>query len=89
MKYVRDDSCDCRVYKINLKRVEYLDSSALGMLLILKEHAELNRRHVVLCSPSEPAKKMFNLVGFDRLFDSCENSCDKGCVYSDAIQYDL
>ena len=89
MRYVRDESNSCRVYKINLKDVEYLDSSALGMLLILKEHAELKRSHVVLCSPSEPAKQMFDMVGFDRLFESCTQNCAKGCVYSGAIQYPL
>jgi anti-anti-sigma factor len=40
-------------YIINLRQTEYMDSSALGMLLLLREHAGGDRAHIKImhCQP--------------------------------------
>ncbi len=73
MRYIRDEPESCNLYRVDLRDVDYLDSSALGMLLILKEHAERNHSNVVLCCPSTPAKKLLDFAGFDLLFDCCDH----------------
>ncbi|WP_415885485.1 STAS domain-containing protein [Neptuniibacter sp. QD37_6] len=53
---------------INLSSTRYIDSSALGMLLLAKEHAEGINGKVTLVRPSETAFKILKLANFDQLF---------------------
>lgn len=54
-------------YVIDLSTAEYLDSSALGMLLLLREHAgEGTAIRVVGCN--DEIRKIFTISNFDRLF---------------------
>ncbi|WP_415882055.1 STAS domain-containing protein [Neptuniibacter sp. QD72_48] len=53
---------------INLSSTKYIDSSALGMLLIAKEHAENINGVVTLVRPSETALRILKLANFDQLF---------------------
>ncbi len=55
-------------YKVDLSQTEYIDSSALGMLLILKEHAEGTGSKVVLFRPSEAIDKVLKMANFGHLF---------------------
>ena len=54
---------------IDLAGVEYLDSSALGMLLMLRERAggESAEINIINCSPH--TKKIFETAHFERLFN--------------------
>ena len=45
-------------FVVDLSQTEYIDSSALGMLLLLKEHAELNNGHVELHQASPEIRKI-------------------------------
>ncbi|MDA9003922.1 STAS domain-containing protein [bacterium] len=54
-------------YIVNLQSVEYMDSSALGMILLLKKHAETNSGQVVLTSPNERVLKILNIASFEQL----------------------
>ncbi len=55
-------------YDVDLSQTEYIDSSALGMLLILKEHAEQNSSKVVLSNPPEAISKVLTMANFSQLF---------------------
>ena len=55
-------------YQIDLSRTEYMDSSALGMLLMIKEYAEVNKGTVTLCRPLPGIQKLFEMANFYTLF---------------------
>lgn len=70
-KEFRDAYRDCAPdmkYRVRLKDVEYLDSAALGMLLLLRQHAGDAKDSVVLCEPSEAVRKILTVANFDRIF---------------------
>lgn len=52
-------------YRVNLSSTDYLDSSALGMLLLLKKHADSN---VVIEKPNEEVKRVLTIANFDKVF---------------------
>lgn len=55
-------------YVIDLSGTDYLDSSALGMLLLLREHAggELSRIEITQASPE--VRKILDVANFGKLF---------------------
>jgi len=53
-------------YHVDLSATEYLDSSALGMLLLLKKHADTN---VVIKRPNEEIKRVLTIANFDKVFN--------------------
>lgn len=54
--------------EINFTAVDYLDSSALGMLLLLREKAESRTKSVVLCGLQGTAKQVLDIANFGKLF---------------------
>lgn len=56
-------------YVIDMKGVEYIDSSALGMLLLVREHVQscAGKLSIVGCSPD--ITKILKIANFDKLFD--------------------
>jgi HptB-dependent secretion and biofilm anti anti-sigma factor len=54
--------------EVNLAGVEYLDSSALGMLLMLRERAEAAGKSVKLCKPSASVAQILEIANFSKLF---------------------
>lgn len=55
-------------FKVDLSEAYHMDSSALGMLLLLKEHAEKLAGKVILERPSETVLKVLKIANFDKLF---------------------
>ena len=56
-------------FKVDLRNSTYMDSAALGMLLLLRDYAADGRGKVtILCCDSQP-KKVLEVVSFDTLFD--------------------
>jgi HptB-dependent secretion and biofilm anti anti-sigma factor len=55
-------------YEVDLKGTEYLDSSALGMLLLLKEYAESHDSRVKIMNISSDIREILNIASFDKLF---------------------
>ena len=55
-------------YVIDLSGTEYLDSSALGMLLLLKEHAESESSRVKIVKANNEIREILNIASFDKLF---------------------
>ena len=55
-------------YHVDLRDVDYMDSSALGMLLLLREHAKRRGGEVIIECPSEPIDKILKVANFEQLF---------------------
>jgi len=56
-------------YIVDLKETAYLDSSALGMLLLLRDHAGGDRSDVRVVNGNSDVKKILAISNFDKLFD--------------------
>ena len=54
--------------EVNLSGVEYLDSSALGMLLMLRERAMSAGKSLKLCNPSVGVTQILEIANFSKLF---------------------
>jgi len=54
-------------FVVDLSETEYIDSSALGMLLLLREHAGAEGVKIRNCSPE--VRQALATLNFDRLFD--------------------
>lgn len=55
-------------YVVDLKETIYLDSSALGMLLLLRDHAGGERADVTLASCNSDVVKILAISNFSKLF---------------------
>lgn len=56
-------------YCIDLANTTYLDSSALGMLLLLRDHAGGEQASISIRNCSEEVMNIFTISNFDQLFD--------------------
>jgi anti-anti-sigma factor len=54
---------------IDLKNVDYVDSAALGMLLLLKQQADKRTVPVTLLDCAPMVKEIFDVANFDQIFD--------------------
>lgn len=54
-------------FVLDLSLTSYMDSSALGMILLLKDHAESLSGSVVIRKPSETVNKILEIAQFHRL----------------------
>ena len=55
-------------YYVNLSNASYMDSSALGMLLLLREHAKCRGGVVFIECPSEQVDSILKVANFEQLF---------------------
>ena len=67
-KAYKDVTLSSGEYVVDLSSTEYLDSSALGMLLLLKEHADAQACKVRLTSFSDEIKEILTIASFDKIF---------------------
>ncbi|RON65688.1 STAS domain-containing protein [Pseudomonas fluorescens] len=56
-------------YELDLKETTYLDSSALGMLLLLRDHAGGDDSQIRVVNPNSDVRKILAISNFDKLFD--------------------
>lgn len=56
-----------RQFVVDLKHAEYLDSSAMGMLLQLREHGAKDRATAVVNS-SAGVREILRIANFDKIF---------------------
>ena len=56
------------VIDINLAEVDYMDSSALGMLLMLRDRAQAVNKNVTLSKPSKTVTQILDIANFSKLF---------------------
>ena len=54
--------------EVNLAGVEYLDSSALGMLLMLRERSAAAGKSLKLCKPTPGVAQILEIANFAKLF---------------------
>lgn len=53
---------------LNMQAVDYLDSSALGMLLLLNEKATAANIKVMISSPQQSVRQILEIANFNKLF---------------------
>lgn len=58
-----------KLYQVNMKEVKYMDSSALGMLLLLREEANANGGKVSIIECNPDIYNILEVANFDKLFD--------------------
>lgn len=55
--------------EVELSRVNYLDSSALGMLMLLNERAKAANKSVTLLNASSVVSQVLEVANFNKLFN--------------------
>lgn len=55
-------------YVVDMHRVEYMDSSALGMLLMLREHAGGDSADIRIENCAQDVKAILKIASFEKLF---------------------
>lgn len=61
-------SQDPKGYVVDMKETTYLDSSALGMLLLLRDHAGGDNSHIEIVNCNPDVKKILTISNFEQLF---------------------
>jgi len=56
-------------FVVDLSETEYMDSSAMGMLLQLRDHSAKDRGDVSLVNANESVREILKIANFDKLFD--------------------
>lgn len=54
---------------IDLKAVDFIDSSGLGVLAALHTQMRLANGKLYLCSPNDQARNLFDISDMDRIFE--------------------
>lgn len=54
-------------FVIDMQNTSYMDSSALGMILLLKEHAEKMSGKVTIYKPSDSVNQILEIAQFHKL----------------------
>ena len=54
--------------EIEMSKLDYLDSSALGMLMLLNERAKSVNKSITLVNPSGVVSQVLEVANFNRLF---------------------
>jgi len=60
---------DIKEFEVDLGGVDYLDSSALGMLLLLKERATTAHKNVALSNVRGMVAQVLEVANFNKLFN--------------------
>ena len=55
-------------YRVDMRGATYLDSSALGMQLLLRDHAGGDEADVAIVNCNDDVKKILTVSNFDQLF---------------------
>jgi len=55
-------------FRVDLAETIHLDSSALGMLLVLRDHAGGDKADITITNCSPEVKKIFAISSFEQLF---------------------
>jgi HptB-dependent secretion and biofilm anti anti-sigma factor len=62
------EGLSARSYVVDLGEVGTMDSSALGMLMLLREHAGGDQAEIRIVNASSDLRNTLRIAGFDRLF---------------------
>lgn len=61
-------SSNIRQILLRMEQVEFVDSAALGMLLLAKDEAEKQKKGIVVQGAHGQVKRMFDLAHFNQFF---------------------
>ena len=64
----RDKDARSKRFVVDMSDSSYLDSSALGMLLLLREHVGGDPARVRITGSSEDVRRVLKIANFDKLF---------------------
>ncbi len=64
----QESAPSARDYIVDLGQTEYMDSSALGMLLVLHEHAGKAGGRIIVRNCKPMVRKIFEIANFHKLF---------------------
>ena len=64
-----DTNASRMIYEVDLSGAEYLDSSALGMLLLLREYAGGEVSKINITHASDDVRKVLDVANFGKLFN--------------------
>ena len=56
-------------FVVDLEKTEYMDSSAMGMLLHLRDHSAKDRGDVSLINANESVMEILKIANFNKLFE--------------------
>jgi len=56
------------LFRVDLRQATYLDSSALGMLLLLRDYAGGDKASIEIVNCSADVKKILTISNFEQLF---------------------
>jgi len=59
-------------YQIDLENAEHIDSSALGLLLVLRERANSSSSIISIVNANKRLKRILSMAKFDHLFSILE-----------------
>ena len=57
------------ILEIDLSKINHIDSAALGMLLLLREHTRDSGKAIRLINPSTFVSQVFDLTNFELMFE--------------------
>jgi anti-anti-sigma factor len=57
-----------KIFVVDLSQTDYLDSSAMGMLLQLREHSVVQENNVVLKNGNEAVRDILQIANFGKIF---------------------
>lgn len=60
---------ETRVIQLDMDKVEYLDSSALGMMLLLKDKSEAMGKNIQIRRATGVARQVLEVANFHKIFD--------------------
>lgn len=56
------------IFVIDMRNVEHIDSSALGMLMLIYEHAGANEKNLHMVNICESVRKLLDVARLNRYF---------------------
>ena len=62
------ENASVKQIEIEMSKLDYLDSSALGMLMLLNERAKTVNKSIALVNPSDVVSQVLEVANFHRLF---------------------
>jgi HptB-dependent secretion and biofilm anti anti-sigma factor len=68
------DNAAVRQIEVEMSKLDYLDSSALGMLMLLNERAKPINKTISLVNPSGMVSQVLEVANFNRLFNITKSS---------------
>ena len=60
------------ILHINMQKLDFIDSSAIGQLLVLKEEIDKNKGSITLKNPTGHVKEMLDVSNFEQFFNIVE-----------------